>query len=432
MSAPVVLVLAGGAANRFWPLRDKPLLEFGSQTLLARHLRALQAQGFSRFIVVCGPEAREKISAGLTLMGLSDARVAVQAEARGMADAVLCAHPELERLGECPVYITQAQDVVGADLHAAMLQGWSRRPEALFGLVAAVRVNHYFPGGYLSLAGERVDSIVEKPGAGNEPSDLVSLVAHVLASWRPFVERLAAEAPREGQDDALRQAQDDVYERALSSLMAAHEVRAVVHEGRWQAVKHPWHVLDVMEMLLDRWLSEAESPGDGYVPSEGGVFLGRDVKVYPGAHVVGPALIGHGSVIGHNALVRGSIVGPRCVVGFGSEVARSYLGEGVELHHNYVGDSVLDAGSSMGFGATTANFRLDGRSVPSVVGGQRVDSGREKLGLVLGAGAKIGVNSSTMPGVKIGAGAVCGPNLTIARDVPDGVRVMSGRRYGHL
>ena len=104
----------------------------------------------------------------------------------------------------------------------------------------------------------------------------------------------------------------------------------------------------------------------------------------------------------------------------------------MELHHNYVGDSVLDAGSSMGFGATTANFRLDGRSVPSVVGGQRVDSGREKLGLVLGAGAKIGVNTSTMPGVKIGPAAVCGPNLTIARDVPDGVRVMSGRRYGHL
>src|SRR3990172_6024491 len=107
--------------------------------------------------------------------------------------------------------------------------------------------------------------------------------------------------------------------------MAEREVHAVVYGGRWQAVKQPWHVLDVMEMLLDRWLSEAESPGDGYVAGEGGIFLGRDVKIYPGAHVVGPALIGHGSIIGHNALVRGSIVGPRSVVGFGSEVARSYL-----------------------------------------------------------------------------------------------------------
>src|SRR3990172_11698361 len=180
MSAPVVLVLAGGAANRFWPLRANPLLGFGSQTLLARHLRALQAQGFSRFIVVCRPEAREKISAGLTLMGLSDARVAVRAEAKGMADAVLFAPPELERLGECSVYITQAQDVVGADLHASMLQGWSRRPEAVFGLVAAGRVSRYFPGGYLSLAGERVESIVEKPGAGDDPSDLFSLLPHLV------------------------------------------------------------------------------------------------------------------------------------------------------------------------------------------------------------------------------------------------------------
>src|SRR3989304_3305566 len=106
--------------------------------------------------------------------------------------------------------------------------------------------------------------------------------------------------------------------------------------------------------------------GDPRAPGGSGVVLGRDVKIYPGAHVVGPALIGQGSIIGHNALVRGSIVGPRCVVGFGSEVARSYLGESVELHHNYAGDSVLDAGSSMGFGAVTANYRLDGRTGPSV------------------------------------------------------------------
>jgi bifunctional UDP-N-acetylglucosamine pyrophosphorylase/glucosamine-1-phosphate N-acetyltransferase len=156
------------------------------------------------------------------------------------------------------------------------------------------------------------------------------------------------------------------------------------------------------------------------------------VRVFPGSHIVGPALVGPGCVIGHNALVRGSMLGARSVVGFGSEVARSFLAGGVELHHNYVGDSVLDRGTSMGFGATTANFRIDGRTVPSVVGGERLDTGREKLGLMLGAGTKLGVNTSTMPGVKIGAGALIGPGIRITRDVPDGERVLDEVMYGRF
>jgi bifunctional UDP-N-acetylglucosamine pyrophosphorylase/glucosamine-1-phosphate N-acetyltransferase len=160
--------------------------------------------------------------------------------------------------------------------------------------------------------------------------------------------------------------------------------------------------------------------------------LAPDVRLFPGSHIVGPALVGPGCVVGHNALVRGSILAAGSVVGFGCEIARSYLGEGVELHHNYVGDSVFDRDSSMGYGATTANYRIDGRTVPSVVAAERLDTGREKLGLILGAGTKIGVNTSTMPGVKIGAGAMIGPNLTITRDVPDGERVLDRETYGRF
>jgi bifunctional UDP-N-acetylglucosamine pyrophosphorylase/glucosamine-1-phosphate N-acetyltransferase len=65
-------------------------------------------------------------------------------------------------------------------------------------------------------------------------------------------------------------------------------------------------------------------------------------------------------------------------------------------------------------------------------GGERLDSGRMKLGLVLGAGTKIGVNTSTMPGVKIGAGALIGPSIKVVRDVPDGARVLDEETYGRF
>lgn len=420
-SGPVVIVLAGGAANRLWPLRDKLLIEYGAQSLLERHLAMLQGLDCRRFIVVARPDMREAVAQISQRLNI-EAHVVEQVEARGMADAVLCALPLLERLGDTPTYITQAHDVVDVGLHREVLS--RSRAGDFDGLIAASRVQSYFPGGYLTLDGERVVSVVEKPGVGHEPSDLVNMVAHFFASWREFAALLEEADAAAGADDA--------YERALSRLMATKRIGAVVYEGRWQGLKYPWHVLDVMEMLLERWSQGLESPGPDYEEREPGVFIGKEVRIFPGSHVVAPSLLGHGSVVGHNALVRGSIVGPRSVIGFGSEVARSYLAAGVELHHNYVGDSVFDHDTAMGYGAVTANYRLDGRSVPMFAGKQRIDSGRMKLGLVLGAGSRLGVNTSTMPGVKIGAGAMIGPNLRIARDVPDGARVLKDGEYGRV
>ena len=51
---------------------------------------------------------------------------------------------------------------------------------------------------------------------------------------------------------------------------------------------------------------------------------------------------------------------------------------------------------------------------------------------MLGAGARIGVNTSTMPGVKIGADAQIGPGIRITRDVPDGTRVLDEEIYGRF
>ena len=423
MSRPAVLVLAGGASNRFWPLRDKPLIEFGAHTLLGRHLAILHDAGCERAVVVTRPETREAVEA----MGAAsqlDLRTAVQAEARGMADAVLCAREALEAGGDTPLYVTQAQDVVDPAMHVALLDRWSSEGARLGGLIAGARVSSYFPGGYLTVEGERVTSVAEKPGAGNEPSDLVNIVAHVFASTRALIDAIDQETAQPGADDA--------YERALSRLMQTSEFRVQPYEGRWEALKYPWHLLAVMDMLLDRWARGLESPGPDYEQREDGVFAGKDVRIFPGAHVVAPALIDHGAVVGHNALVRGSYIGRNAVIGFGSEVARSYIAEGAELHHNYVGDSVLDRESAMGYGAVTANYRLDGKSVPMFAGSERIDTGRTKLGLIFGARARLGVNASTMPGVKIGAGAIVGPNLRVTRDVPEGVRVLNESEYGRL
>src|SRR4051812_39907582 len=111
MPQPTVIVLAGGVSNRFWPLSDKLFVRLGSQNLLERHLYALRKLGCERFVVIARPDNQQEVARLGEGLG-ADLHVAVQAEPRGMADALLSAKPILEGLGDGPIYVTQAHYVV--------------------------------------------------------------------------------------------------------------------------------------------------------------------------------------------------------------------------------------------------------------------------------------------------------------------------------
>ena len=48
MNNPILVILAGGASSRMWPLREKSLLRFGDQPLLLAQLQRYKALGFSQ------------------------------------------------------------------------------------------------------------------------------------------------------------------------------------------------------------------------------------------------------------------------------------------------------------------------------------------------------------------------------------------------
>ncbi|MCX8153754.1 MAG: hypothetical protein N3E52_04900, partial [Candidatus Bathyarchaeota archaeon] len=75
-------------------------------------------------------------------------------------------------------------------------------------------------------------------------------------------------------------------------------------------------------------------------------------------------------------------------------------------------------------GTITANLRLDDGHVKMLVKGEIVDTGRRKLGAILGDNVKTGVNALLMPGVKVGQNSWIGANFTVYRDVPANTFVM--------
>jgi bifunctional UDP-N-acetylglucosamine pyrophosphorylase/glucosamine-1-phosphate N-acetyltransferase len=87
-------------------------------------------------------------------------------------------------------------------------------------------------------------------------------------------------------------------------------------------------------------------------------------------------------------------------------------------HLSYIGDSVIGEDCNLGAGTITANLRLDVKPVKMVVKNELVNSGRAKLGVMIGDNVKTGLGSLLMPGVKIGCNSWIGPNVIVNRDVP--------------
>lgn len=415
---PVLIILAGGASSRMWPLREKSLLRFGPDPLLIAQLKRYQALGFAEAIIVGNPENHEAIKSLVAQFGAGRVQVVIQEEPKGMGDAILKAAPLLEDRPDTAIYITQVHDVVDDRLHESMLSAYQAEPGATF--LAGYELEEYFPGGYLVVDPDgRITGIIEKPGAANRPSKLVNIVAHIHSSAGRLFEAIRAEYARDIPTD-------DHYERAMDVLMKAQTFRVVPYQGHWSALKYPWHVLSIMEYFLNQ-LEGQTIASSAFIASTasvtGSVFIGENARVFPGAAVVGPAYIGAGTIVGNNALVRNSMVLDRCEVGFTTEVARSYVADHCSMHACRVLDSVFAPGVNFSAGCTTANLRIDRGDVPSMIKGERLSSGRSKFGAVIGRDAFLGVDVMTMPGVKIGERAQIGPGTHVFKDVKDGQRI---------
>ena len=190
--------------------------------------------------------------------------------------------------------------------------------------------------------------------------------------------------------------------------------KALFHEKTY-----PWEVLGEISsfiMALGPTLPEEEFDH----PSED-VWIAKDATVFPSAHITGPCIIDHGAEVRHCAFIRGSaIVGKSAVVGNSTELKNVVLFDGVQVpHYNYVGDSILGYQAHMGAGSITSNVKSDKSLVAIVGGGEVIQTGRKKVGAVLGDHVEIGCNSVLNPGTVIGRGSHVYPTSSVRGVIPE-------------
>ncbi len=184
-----------------------------------------------------------------------------------------------------------------------------------------------------------------------------------------------------------------------------------------EGFQYPWEALDGISALIKEL---GPKLGEDYCQVQDQVWVHRDARVAPTALLTGPCIVGPGTEIRHCAFIRGSaLIGSSCVVGNSVELKNVILFDGVQVpHYNYVGDSILGYKAHMGAGSITSNVKSDKTNVV-IHGKEPIETGRRKLGAILGDCAEIGCNTVLNPGTVIGRRASVYPLSCVRGVVPE-------------
>lgn len=172
-----------------------------------------------------------------------------------------------------------------------------------------------------------------------------------------------------------------------------------------------WELLLDAEKLLKEMPSKKLGKIEKNVHVEGKVFLCKGAVIKSGTRIEGNVFVGENSVVGPNAFLRGFVVlGKDCFVGTSEVKSSVFLDHSRAPHFNYVGDSLVGENVNLGAGTKIANLRHDNQNVFAKINGKKVDSGRRKLGALIGSNTKTGVNSSVNCGVIVPNNSKIMPN----------------------
>lgn len=402
------VVLAAGSSSRFWPLntRHKSLTKVQGETLLEHTLGALRDADVTDVIIVEGPEKR--VSETITAPADVQLRFVTQDEPKGMGNALEQAQEHVE---ETFVVTGPYRTDVGRLLeHMPVLE------DDYAGAVVGAQTAHPERYGVLELSNDRdyATGLVEKPERDETPSEYKIVSTYIL---RPeFFSYLDAAEEHEYN-----------FEDALDQYMQENTVTFTELDEEPPSLKYPWDLFDITETLLDAQEPNIADSADiaENATIDGNVVIGENTRVYENAVIRGPCYIGNDCIIGNNAVVRAyTNVEDDSTVGTNMELRGTITQEGFSSHSGFVGDSIIGQDVSLGAGIVTANRLVrdeDGErpevSVYVRAKDERVPTGRDRLGMIVGDNVDVGTQANIMPGVCVGAGTFVGPSTFVKHNL---------------
>lgn len=276
--------------------------------------------------------------------------------------------------------------------------------------------------GVVEIENGNIKSIVEKPKREEAPSNLVNAGIYIF---------------NKDIFDKIRKteiSERDEYEITDSVSLQIKDNKTVIgHKTSkdWIDVGRPWELIEVNEDLIGKLKTEIKGTIEDGAFIHGEVFLDEGSVIKAGVYIEGNVYIGKNCDIGPNSYIRGNTYfGDNVHVGNAVEIKNSIIMENTNVSHlSYVGDSVIGSNCNIAAGTNIANLRFDNATIKTKIKNQKIDSGRRKLGAIIGDSVKTGINSSFSPGVKVGHNSTIGSGVLLYEDLPSDTRVLEKQTH---
>ncbi len=395
------IILAAGEGNRMRPLtytRPKVMLPIANKPILEHLLIEVKKAGIREFIFIVGyrdEQVRNYFGNG-DKWGVS-INYATQRKQLGTADALKMVRDMVDG----NLLLINGDIIVRHRDIEALISGSNNT-------MSLIEVINTKGLGVVELSEGRVMRIYEK---AEQP---VSNMANAgLYLFTPDIFEAISRTPKSSRGE---------YEitASLQLMIDKGDIISYHKINYWLDISYPWDLLSANESLM----AEVEPQNLGEVEDnaviKGPVSIGKDTIVRSGSYIIGPAIIGQNCEIGPNCYIRPcTSIGDNCHIGGAVEVKNSIIMRNSKIPHlNYIGDSIIGEECNLGAGTKIANLRLDKKNIHVA----DIDTGRRKLGAILGDRVETGINVSINVGSMIGNNTFIGPGATASGVIsPDSI-----------
>jgi len=386
------VILAAGEGNRMRPLtsnRPKVMLPIASRPILEHLLNEVKEAGIAEFIFIvgyCDEQVRLYFGKG-EKWGVKIA-YSEQRKQLGTADAIR----KVEGMVDEKFLVINGDVIVD---HQDVMKLMKNTHNTM----GVIEVKDPRGLGMVELSGRKVVNIYEKT---ERPPTLIANAGLYLFTPEVFDAAARTEKSPRGEYEItdtckiLMKAESGLYYQKLKS---------------WLDLSYPWDLLAANESMLADLEAQNLGEVESNVVLKGAVVIGKNTVVKSGTYIEGPVIIGEDCRIGPNCYIRPSTtIGDGCHIGAAVEVKNSIVMNNTDFPHlNYCGDSFIGVGCNFGAGTKIANLRLDKQNV-KVAG---LDTGRRKLGAIVGDRVETGINTSINCGSMIGNNTFIGPGVVV-------------------
>ena len=388
------LILAAGKGTRMWPLTEnspKPLLPLGGLPIIERQIQELKKVGVTNVHILIGYRMKE-ISDYLDNANLGlNINYIVQEKQKGTGHAVNQAKGKISGNFYC----------LNGDIlvNSKNLANLGNNKDKMTMMVTKVNDGSNF--GVVESKNGHLISIVEKGLSGENM---------INAGLFLFNEEIFTAI------DGIKKSIRGEYELTDALQSISNQIHILEYKGLWMDIGNPWNLITANEEYMKNCIGNIEGAIEENVACTGEIHLGKGSILKSGTYVEGPVWIGENCVVGPNAYLRsGTVLCGMNKVGASTEIKNSILLKNAKApHHNYVGDSIIGENSNLGSGTKIANLRFDKEEIEVIHSGKKTNTGRKKLGAILGNNVNTGINASINAGTILGNNVKIGPNTIVS------------------